>query len=142
MLILFQFRRPPPKVPVKAICLASGLFFVGTILLVFGSLLFSGYFDVKVGTSITFTSITTYKDVPSEKWFDCCQLNGVASLVSSYLACEYSCPYLHSHVNFVLVRAAVFADYLLFYLQGADPGGLLGSQPPLWKMGKYVLLKI
>lgn len=44
-----QFRRPPPKVPVKAICLASGLFFVGTILLVFGSLLFSGYFDVKYG---------------------------------------------------------------------------------------------
>ena len=46
--------------PVKAICLASGLFFVGTILLVFGSLLFSGYFNVKVGTrsSITFTSIT------------------------------------------------------------------------------------
>lgn len=44
----FQFRKPPPKVPVKAICLASGLFFVGTILLVIGSLLFTGYFDVKV----------------------------------------------------------------------------------------------
>ena len=32
----------------KAICLASGLFFVGTILLVIGSLLFTGYFDIKV----------------------------------------------------------------------------------------------
>ncbi|EDO37093.1 predicted protein [Nematostella vectensis] len=42
-----QFIKPEPKVPWRAICLAIGLFTVGTILLVIGSLLFTGHFDVK-----------------------------------------------------------------------------------------------
>ncbi|XP_031562262.1 transmembrane protein 230-like [Actinia tenebrosa] len=42
-----QFIKPPPKVPLKAICLAAVLFSVGTILLVVGSLLFTGHFNVK-----------------------------------------------------------------------------------------------
>ncbi|XP_058961856.2 transmembrane protein 230-like [Pocillopora verrucosa] len=42
-----QFIKPPPKVPWKALLLAVFLSSVGTLLLVFGSLLFTGYFDVK-----------------------------------------------------------------------------------------------
>lgn len=37
-----QFQRPPPKVPYKAILLATVLFSIGTILLVVGALLLSG----------------------------------------------------------------------------------------------------
>ncbi|CAH1785001.1 unnamed protein product [Owenia fusiformis] len=39
-----QFEKPPPKVPYKAIALATVLFLVGTILLVIGALLLSGRF--------------------------------------------------------------------------------------------------
>ena len=42
-----QFRAKPPKVPVKSIILAAFLFCVGTTLLIIGSLLFTGYFDVQ-----------------------------------------------------------------------------------------------
>lgn len=42
-----QFIKPPPKVPRRAILLAIFLFSVGTVLLVVGSLLFTGYIDVK-----------------------------------------------------------------------------------------------
>ncbi|XP_029212919.1 transmembrane protein 230-like [Acropora muricata] len=42
-----QFIKPPPKVPWRAIFLATFLFSVGTVLLVIGSLLFTGYIDVK-----------------------------------------------------------------------------------------------
>ncbi|XP_066910437.1 transmembrane protein 230-like [Clytia hemisphaerica] len=42
-----QFREPPPKIPYKAIGLAIFLFTLGTLLLTIGSLLFTGYFDVK-----------------------------------------------------------------------------------------------
>ncbi|XP_068745362.1 transmembrane protein 230-like [Montipora capricornis] len=42
-----QFIKPPPKIPWKAIFLAIFLFSVGTMLLIVGSLLFTGYFDVK-----------------------------------------------------------------------------------------------
>ena len=47
-LIFLQFIKPPPKVPWKALVLAFFLFTVGTLLLIFGSLLFTGYFHVKV----------------------------------------------------------------------------------------------
>ena len=43
-----QFRKPPPKPPVKAILLAVFLFTLGTLLLVIGALLFTGYIDVEV----------------------------------------------------------------------------------------------
>lgn len=47
MLFLFsQFKRSPPKVPYKAIALATGLFLIGTILIIIGSLLLAGYFEV------------------------------------------------------------------------------------------------
>eukprot|EP00112_Aurelia_sp_Birch-Aquarium-sp1_P006597 Seg1724.10 transcript_id=Seg1724.10/GoldUCD/mRNA.D3Y31 product="hypothetical protein" protein_id=Seg1724.10/GoldUCD/D3Y31 len=42
-----QFRKPPPKPPTKAILLAVFLFTLGTLLLVIGSLLFTGYIDVE-----------------------------------------------------------------------------------------------
>ncbi|KAL4231211.1 hypothetical protein ACF0H5_008793 [Mactra antiquata] len=44
-----QFQRPPPKFPKKAIILAVALFVGGTILLVIGSLLMTGYIDAKYG---------------------------------------------------------------------------------------------
>ncbi|CAG9134535.1 hypothetical protein JYU34_017221 [Plutella xylostella] len=42
-----QFECPPPKIPWKAISLASFLFIVGTVLLIVGSLIVSGYIDTK-----------------------------------------------------------------------------------------------
>ena len=44
----FQFKAPPPKVPVKAICLAMVLFIAGSALIVIGALLLSGYIESKV----------------------------------------------------------------------------------------------
>ncbi|KAM3868469.1 transmembrane protein 230b [Diretmus argenteus] len=41
-----QFKRSPPKVPYKAIALASVLFFIGSLLIVIGALLLAGYFGV------------------------------------------------------------------------------------------------
>lgn len=43
-----QFEKPPPKVPYKAIILATVLFLGGTILIVIGALLLSGYIPAKV----------------------------------------------------------------------------------------------
>ncbi|XP_002736410.1 transmembrane protein 230-like [Saccoglossus kowalevskii] len=42
-----QFRKPPVKVPLKAIGLAVFLFVVGSALIIVGSLLLSGYIDSK-----------------------------------------------------------------------------------------------
>ncbi|XP_072538045.1 transmembrane protein 230b [Salminus brasiliensis] len=42
-----QFKKSPPKVPYKAIALASVLFLIGTILIVIGALLLAGYFDIQ-----------------------------------------------------------------------------------------------
>ncbi|XP_063433585.1 transmembrane protein 230-like [Mytilus galloprovincialis] len=44
-----QFQRPPPKIPYKAISLATVLFVIGTVLLVIGSMLLTGYIDAKYG---------------------------------------------------------------------------------------------
>ncbi|KAM4745157.1 transmembrane protein 230b [Anableps anableps] len=41
-----QFKRSPPKVPYKAIALASVLFLIGSILIIIGALLLAGYFGV------------------------------------------------------------------------------------------------
>ncbi|XP_067268878.1 transmembrane protein 230b [Pseudorasbora parva] len=41
-----QFKRSPPKVPYKAIALATVLFLIGSILITIGSLLLAGYFGV------------------------------------------------------------------------------------------------
>ncbi|XP_051510100.1 transmembrane protein 230-like [Myxocyprinus asiaticus] len=41
-----QFKKSPPKVPYKAIALATGLFLIGSILIIFGALLLAGYFEV------------------------------------------------------------------------------------------------
>ncbi|KAM8974863.1 transmembrane protein 230 isoform 2-T2 [Pelodytes ibericus] len=38
-----QFKRSPPKIPYKAIALATVLFMIGTLLIVIGSLLLAGY---------------------------------------------------------------------------------------------------
>lgn len=42
-----QFEIPPPKIPWKAIALAAFLFVVGTVLLITGSLIVTGYIDTK-----------------------------------------------------------------------------------------------
>lgn len=42
-LSLFQFKKSPPKIPYKAIALATVLFLIGTFLIIIGSLLLSGY---------------------------------------------------------------------------------------------------
>ncbi|XP_061527438.1 transmembrane protein 230b [Phyllopteryx taeniolatus] len=41
-----QFKRSPPKVPYKAIALATVLFLIGSLLIIIGSLLLAGYFGV------------------------------------------------------------------------------------------------
>ncbi|XP_026129239.1 transmembrane protein 230 [Carassius auratus] len=41
-----QFKKTPPKVPYKAIALATFLFLVGSVLIVVGSLLLAGYINV------------------------------------------------------------------------------------------------
>jgi len=42
-----QFKHPAPKIPWKAITLASGLFLFGTIMIVLGALIMSGTIDSK-----------------------------------------------------------------------------------------------
>lgn len=42
-----QFKKSPPKVPYKAIALATVLFLIGSILITIGSLLLAGYFEVE-----------------------------------------------------------------------------------------------
>ncbi|XP_026072902.1 transmembrane protein 230 [Carassius auratus] len=41
-----QFKKSPPKVPYKAIALATVLFLIGSVLIIVGSLLLAGYFEV------------------------------------------------------------------------------------------------
>ncbi|KAG7488938.1 transmembrane protein 230-like [Solea senegalensis] len=45
-----QFKKSPPKVPYKAIALATVLFLIGSVLIVIGSLLLAGYFGVTVSS--------------------------------------------------------------------------------------------
>ncbi|XP_075063488.1 transmembrane protein 230 [Mixophyes fleayi] len=40
-----QFKRSPPKIPYKAIALATVLFLIGTLLIVIGALLFTGHIN-------------------------------------------------------------------------------------------------
>ncbi|XP_006164044.1 transmembrane protein 230 isoform X1 [Tupaia chinensis] len=40
---LLKFKKSPPKIPYKAIALATVLFLIGTFLIIIGSLLLSGY---------------------------------------------------------------------------------------------------
>ncbi|MCJ8742794.1 hypothetical protein PDJAM_G00086400 [Pangasius djambal] len=42
-----QFKRSPPKVPYKAIALATFLFLIGSLLIIIGSLLLTGYIHVE-----------------------------------------------------------------------------------------------
>ncbi|XP_014780029.1 transmembrane protein 230 isoform X2 [Octopus bimaculoides] len=42
-LLKFQFEKPPPKIPYKAIALATALFAVGTLLITIGALLLTGH---------------------------------------------------------------------------------------------------
>ncbi len=48
---MFQFQKPPPKVPYKAIMLAAVLFIVGSALIIVGAMLLAGYIDTKVRTN-------------------------------------------------------------------------------------------
>ncbi|KAF6729343.1 Transmembrane protein 230 [Oryzias melastigma] len=41
-----HFKRSPPKVPYKAIALATVLFLIGSLLIIIGALLLAGYFGV------------------------------------------------------------------------------------------------
>ncbi|ELT93559.1 hypothetical protein CAPTEDRAFT_20122 [Capitella teleta] len=42
-----QFERPPPKIPYRAIALAAGLFLLGSMLIIVGSMLLSGFIDAQ-----------------------------------------------------------------------------------------------
>ncbi|XP_041368287.1 transmembrane protein 230-like [Gigantopelta aegis] len=42
-----QFQKPPPKVPYKAILLATVLFVGGSVLIIIGALLLTGYIDAQ-----------------------------------------------------------------------------------------------
>ncbi|XP_059148760.1 transmembrane protein 230-like [Physella acuta] len=42
-----QFEKPAPKVPYKAILLATGLFVCGSVLIIVGSLLLTGYINAQ-----------------------------------------------------------------------------------------------
>ena len=53
ILLCPQFVKPPPKVPLRSIGLAIILFIFGTVLLIVGSLLFTGHIDVKVRVGST-----------------------------------------------------------------------------------------
>lgn len=53
MFPLLQFKKSPPKVPYKAIALATVLFLIGSLLIVIGALLLAGYFGVTVSTFFT-----------------------------------------------------------------------------------------
>ncbi|XP_045151523.1 transmembrane protein 230 isoform X3 [Echinops telfairi] len=46
-----QFKKSPPKIPYKAIALATVLFLIGTFLIIIGSLLLAGYIS-KGGTGL------------------------------------------------------------------------------------------
>lgn len=46
-----QFKKSPPKVPYKAIALATVLFLIGSLLIIIGALLLAGYFEVTVSIS-------------------------------------------------------------------------------------------
>uniref|UniRef100_A0A3Q1CNH7 Transmembrane protein 230 n=1 Tax=Amphiprion ocellaris TaxID=80972 RepID=A0A3Q1CNH7_AMPOC len=54
-----QFKRSPPKVPYKAIALATVLFLIGSLLIIIGALLLAGYFGVT-----RHTEQTVYRTVP------------------------------------------------------------------------------
>uniref|UniRef100_A0A8C6WZY1 Transmembrane protein 230 n=1 Tax=Neogobius melanostomus TaxID=47308 RepID=A0A8C6WZY1_9GOBI len=41
-----QFKKSPPKVPYKAIALATVLFLIGSLLIIIGALLLAGYFGI------------------------------------------------------------------------------------------------
>uniref|UniRef100_W5NGS4 Transmembrane protein 230 n=2 Tax=Lepisosteus oculatus TaxID=7918 RepID=W5NGS4_LEPOC len=41
-----QFKKSPPKVPYKAIALAAVLFLIGSLLIIIGALLLTGYIEV------------------------------------------------------------------------------------------------
>ncbi|XP_018587121.1 transmembrane protein 230b [Scleropages formosus] len=41
-----QFKKSPPKVPYKAIALAAVLFLIGSVLIIIGALLLTGYIEV------------------------------------------------------------------------------------------------
>lgn len=47
-ILIFQFQKPPARVPKRSICLATFLCFAGSSLLVFGLMVVSGELDAKV----------------------------------------------------------------------------------------------
>ncbi|XP_034496283.1 transmembrane protein 230 isoform X1 [Ailuropoda melanoleuca] len=48
-----QFKKSPPKIPYKAIALATVLFLIGAFLIIIGSLLLAGYISKGTGESTT-----------------------------------------------------------------------------------------
>lgn len=80
-----QFRKPPPKPPTKAILLAVFLFTLGTLLLVIGSLLFTGYIDVEVSKSIFINQFFMLLGAISEENLIKCILSNHHLFVSHFL---------------------------------------------------------
>nr|XP_042132212.1 transmembrane protein 230 isoform X2 [Peromyscus maniculatus bairdii] len=51
-----QFKKSPPKIPYKAIALATVLFLIGTFLIIIGSLLLSGYISKGIRERVSATA--------------------------------------------------------------------------------------
>lgn len=60
-----QFRSPPPKIPWKAIFLATTLFLMGTFLIIIAALLIAGVIDSKVGLNslLSLLSLSVFANV-------------------------------------------------------------------------------
>ena len=72
-LFLFQFKKSPPKIPYKAIALATVLFLIGAFLIIIGSLLLAGYISKGVSWGACGISIRCLKCEPL-----CCLLSSTA----------------------------------------------------------------
>ena len=72
-LFLFQFKKSPPKIPYKAIALATVLFLIGAFLIIIGSLLLAGYISKGVSWGACGISRRCLKCQPL-----CCLLSSTA----------------------------------------------------------------
>ncbi|XP_064600874.1 transmembrane protein 230-like [Liolophura sinensis] len=84
-----QFEKPPPKIPYKAIILATVLFLGGTILIVVGALLLSGYIRLSYKHGIPNTCFL-YKYTYSDRTWPLLILGSIMFIPGAYhvrLAC-------------------------------------------------------
>uniref|UniRef100_A0A2I3RW48 Transmembrane protein 230 n=1 Tax=Pan troglodytes TaxID=9598 RepID=A0A2I3RW48_PANTR len=78
-----QFKKTPPKIPYKAIALATVLFLIGAFLIIIGSLLLSGYITVFLSQSLESTSQeqkkADHKHLPASRGYMMGGIRGLSS---------------------------------------------------------------